>query len=47
MKKLLSYGGAALINAALLDPIICSGLGKPLHGCATSSWEREAWPASM
>ncbi len=29
MKKLLSYGGAALITAALLDPVICSGLGKP------------------
>lgn len=30
MKKLLSYGGAALITAALLAPIICSGPGKPL-----------------
>jgi hypothetical protein len=30
MKKLLSYGGAALITAALLDPVICSGLVKPL-----------------
>ena len=28
MKKLLSWGGAALITAALLDPLICSGLGR-------------------
>ena len=30
MKKLLSYGGAALITAALLDPVFYSGLGKPI-----------------
>lgn len=30
MKKLLSYGGAALVTTALLDPIIYSGLGRPI-----------------
>ena len=30
MKKLLSYGGATLLTAAMLDPMICSGLGKPI-----------------
>lgn len=30
MKKFLSYGGASLITGALLDPIIQSGLGKPI-----------------
>ena len=30
MKKLLSYVGAALITAAFLDPILSSGLGRPL-----------------
>jgi len=30
MKRFLSYGGAALITAAFLDPIISSGLGRPV-----------------
>ena len=30
MKKLLSYGGAALITAACLDPVMYSGLGRPV-----------------
>ena len=30
MKKLLSWGGTSLITAALLDPLIYSGLGTPL-----------------
>jgi len=30
MKTLLSYGGAVLITTALLDPMIASGLGKPI-----------------
>lgn len=30
MKGLLSYSGAALITAALLDPVLSSGLGKPI-----------------
>jgi hypothetical protein len=30
MKKLLSNGGALLLIAAFLDPVICSGLGKPV-----------------
>ncbi len=30
MKKLLSWGGATLITAALLDPVIYSGLGRPI-----------------
>jgi len=30
MKKLLSFGGSALMTSALLDPLICSGLDKPL-----------------
>jgi hypothetical protein len=29
-KSLLSFGGAALITAALLDLIFCSGIGRPL-----------------
>jgi hypothetical protein len=29
MKKLLSYGGAALLTSAFLDPLVSSGLGKP------------------
>ena len=57
MKKLLSYGGAALITAALLDPIICSGLGKPLPwlrdilmgaggvACASAARNRSVAPA--
>ena len=30
MKMLLSYGGAAMITAALLDPLFHSGLDKPI-----------------
>ncbi len=30
MKKLLSWGGASLVVAALLDPLLSSGLGKPV-----------------
>ena len=30
MKKLLTYGGATLLTAALLDPLFYSGLGKPV-----------------
>ena len=30
MKKLLSWGGVSLISGALLDPLIESGLGKPI-----------------
>ncbi len=30
MKKLLSYGGAALLTASMLDPVVQSGLDKPV-----------------
>jgi hypothetical protein len=30
MKKLLSYGGAGLMTAAFLDPMIASGLGREI-----------------
>ena len=30
MKLLLSWGGAALLTAALLDPVIQSGLERPI-----------------
>jgi hypothetical protein len=30
MKKLLSYGGAGLLTSAFLDPVIASGLDKPI-----------------
>ena len=30
MKNLLSYGGASLLITAFLDPVVCSGLGKPI-----------------
>ena len=30
MRMLLSWGGAALITAALLDPMIQSGLERPI-----------------
>ncbi len=30
MKKLLSYGGATLLVSAFLDPVISSGLDRPI-----------------
>ena len=30
MKKLLSFGGVSLLTTALLDPLICSMLDKPI-----------------
>ena len=30
MKKLLTWGGTGLIISALLDPLIYSGMGKPV-----------------
>jgi hypothetical protein len=30
MKKLLSWGGVSLITGALLDPLIESGMDKPI-----------------
>lgn len=40
MKKLLTWGGTGLIISALLDPLIYSGMGKPVP------WLRDLFMAS-